>query len=230
MERFMEQMHEHMNAFYQDVLDFVPHLLVLVIVTVAGALTAALLRLILLRLLHMIKFDNWSDEIGLTSFMHKGRIRKQPTELIGMLVFWTVFLIFFMIGFASMGLKVTNTLVSLFFLYLPRFISAVFILLFGYFFAAFLSRAALLAGVNAGIAYSRLLSDAVRLMILVLVFAMALEQLAIAPRVVFAAFSIFFGSISLALAIAFGLGGREAAKKFIEDLKKKREEDHTEPL
>lgn len=230
MERFMDQVSEQMGAFLQKIADFIPHLVVMLIIIISGALAATLVKYLLTRFFRAVRFDNWSDEIGLTSFLHKSRLRTPPSVLMTGLSFWLVLLLFILIGFASLGLEFTNTLVALFFLYLPRLVSAVLIFIFGYFFAGFLSRAALLAGVNAGVAYSRFLSDAVRLMILVFVFAMALEQLAIAPRVVFAAFSIFFGSISLALAIAFGLGGRAAARKFIEDLKGKKERDETEPL
>ncbi|MBI1910435.1 MAG: hypothetical protein HYS21_00370 [Deltaproteobacteria bacterium] len=230
MERINIQFAEHIDAFLDRVSSFIPHLLIILMVLVAGFLIAYVTSFIVSRLLKTFKFDNWSDEVGITGTLKNARITITPTNFVSALLFWIVFAIFFMLGFASLGLNVTNTLVSLFFLYLPRFISAIFIFFFGYFIAGFLARAALLAGVNAGIEYSRLLSNAIRLLILIFVFAMAFEQLSIAPKIVYAAFSIFFGSISLALAIAFGLGGRDAAKRFIEGVKKKRERDETEPL
>jgi flagellar motor component MotA len=56
----------------------------------------------------------------------------------------------------------------------------------------------------------------VRLLLIVLILAMALEQLQVAPNIVVAAFSIIFGGIVIALAIAFGVGGIEAARRIIE--------------
>jgi flagellar motor component MotA len=64
--------------------------------------------------------------------------------------------------------------------------------------------------------YARLLAEAIRLLAIVLILAMALEQLQVAPVIVVSAFSIIFGGIVLALAIAFGVGGIEAAKRIIE--------------
>ncbi|HWR73259.1 MAG TPA: hypothetical protein VN604_08815 [Nitrospirota bacterium] len=61
-----------------------------------------------------------------------------------------------------------------------------------------------------------MLAEAVRLLVIVLILAMALEQLNVAPNIVVAAFSIIFGGIVIALAIAFGVGGIEAARKVIE--------------
>ncbi|MDP2689475.1 MAG: hypothetical protein Q8P48_05115, partial [Deltaproteobacteria bacterium] len=175
-------------------------------------------------------FDKWSDEMGLASALRKGRVKMGPSSFIAAFLYWLVVIVFLMIWFGSLGLTVTDTFVSVFFMYLPRFISALIIMLFGYILAGFFARAALIAGVNAGIEHSRLLSESVRMFILILIFAMALEQLAIAPKIVFAAFSIFFGGALLALALAFGLGGKDAAREFIEHLIKKREKDDIEHL
>jgi len=55
---------------------------------------------------------------------------------------------------------------------------------------------------------------------------MALEQLGLATSVVLTAFAIAFGALMLGLAIAFGLGGRDAAKHLIErQLQAKQERD-----
>jgi hypothetical protein len=53
---------------------------------------------------------------------------------------------------------------------------------------------------------------------------MALYHLGIAEKVIVAAFSITFGGIVLALAIAFGWGGRELARDFLERLSRRKEE------
>ena len=76
-----------------------------------------------------------------------------------------------------------------------------------------MGRAVVIAAVNQGIHYARLLAEAVRLLMIVLVLAMALEQLQVAPVIVVAAFSIIFGGIVLALAIAFGIGGHRCRKE-----------------
>jgi hypothetical protein len=59
-------------------------------------------------------------------------------------------------------------------------------------------------------------AEAIRLLLTVLVLAMVLEQLQVAPSIVLATFSILFGGIVLALAISFGVGGIDAAKRMIE--------------
>lgn len=224
MERLKNEFLAHLNEFIDKATEFIPDFIVMVVILAAGLFVAWAVRLAMTRIFAAIKLDDWADETGISSALHNAGIRKPPSAFINLSVYWLIVVMFFMAGFASLGLKVTDTLASLFFMYLPRFFSAVLIVIFGYLFAGFVSRAALLTAVNAGIEYSKLIAAAVRIFIIILVFAMALEQLSIAPRIVFAAFSIFFGGISLGLAIAFGYGGREIAKKLLEYIVKKETE------
>ena len=105
------------------------------------------------------------------------------------------------------------------------------ILVIGYLIAIFLGQATLIAGVNAQMESAKLLSRLVRWLLIIFSLTMALYQLGIAEKVITAAFSVIFGGIVLALAIAFGWGGRELAKDFLERLYKRKEkgdekEDH----
>ncbi len=99
---------------------------------------------------------------------------------------------------------------------LPNVFVAALILLFGYLLGNFFGRAALIASVNAGIRFSGLIGKFVKFTVFILSATMALEQLGIGRETVIIAFAIIFGGIVLALAIAFGLGGRDIAKAYLE--------------
>jgi small-conductance mechanosensitive channel len=75
--------------------------------------------------------------------------------------------------------------------------------------------------VNAGLKSSGRISQAVRALILVFAVVMAFEQLGIGQETMIRAFTIAFGGIVLALALAFGLGGRDQARDFLEKKLKK---------
>jgi hypothetical protein len=70
--------------------------------------------------------------------------------------------------------------------------------------------------VNANVPSAKLLSNGVRLFLVILTVAMALEQVAVAKSVVLITFSIAFGAVMLGFAIAFGLGGRDVARRVLE--------------
>ncbi|MEK7825764.1 MAG: hypothetical protein AAB266_05005, partial [Nitrospirota bacterium] len=194
----------------------VPNLMAMLLILLAGILSARLVYLLLLRVFKTINFDTWCDRAGLTAVIRKGDVWGKPSEVFGHILYWLLLIIFLMIGLNALNLKAIDNLITQFLFYLPRVISALMILIVGYIIAGFLSRATLIAAVNSGYHYAKILAEAVRLLLLVLILAMALEQLQIAPGVVVAAFSIIFGGIVLALSIAFGVGGIDVAKMIIE--------------
>jgi hypothetical protein len=217
MENFFDLLFQPIRNLGENVLEFMPNLLAMIIIIAGGIFISWLVYHLFLRLAGVIGFDTWCDRTGLTAVIRKGDLSASPTEITGRILFWMLVVIFGMIGLSALRLSEVNQLISQFFLYLPRFFSALAVIIIGYIVSGFLSRAVLIAAVNSGYHYARLLSETARLLLMVLVLAMALEQLAIAPNIVTAAFSIIFGGIVLALAIAFGVGGIEAARKIMEE-------------
>jgi hypothetical protein len=203
------------ERFGRRTLEFLPNFLALVIILLAGFVLAALLRWGVRRALRMIAFDQWCDRTGLSHVLARADIRSLPSALVAHGVFWLVILIFFVVGLSSLEVAIVTHVLASFFSYLPRVFSAVLILAVGFLVANFLGRAVLLAAVNADVASPRLWASGVKFLIAALTFAMALDQLEIASRIVTAAFIIVFGGITLALAIAFGMAGRDLARDFL---------------
>jgi len=215
-----------LERFYDGVMQFLPSLLATLVIIIAGWLVAWLLQVIVRRALGITRFDHFCANSGATQVLTRADIQTAPSILVGKFVFWLVFVVFIMSGVSALGLGVVNQLISAFFLYLPRVFAAFLILLIGFLIGNFLSRAALLAAVNAGFPSPRIVSGVVKFLIAILAFAMALEQLQIARSIVTAAFAIAFGAVMLGLALAFGLGGRDVARQVLEQrfLEKKEEE------
>jgi hypothetical protein len=113
-------------------------------------------------------------------------------------------------------LKATNDLISDFFGYLPNLLVALAIVVTSYLLARFLRRSVLIAAVNAHMRHAAAMARAVQAGVLIFGFAVALEHLSIGRTVVLAAFSITFGGIVLALALAFGLAGKDQARNFLD--------------
>jgi hypothetical protein len=216
LQDFFRLIWEPVKEIYFTFREFAPNILAMLLIFLFGFLLARIFRGLLRRFLKIVKFDAWSDRMGLTAVMRKADMWRRPSEAAAALVFWFLLLGILMAGLSALHFQVFDNLVARFILYLPRAFSALFILIFGYIVAAFFGRAVLLTAVNSGYHYARLLAETVRLLLTVLVLAMALEQLQLAPGIVIAAFSIIFGGIILALAISFGVGGIDAARKMIE--------------
>lgn len=230
MDKFIKAVAGPLKVFFNEAMAFLPHLAGMIIMLVAGLVIAWLVRGLAARLLRAVGFNTWSDKSGLGSVLTKAEVRTTPAEFLGRIIYWFIVVVFILAGLSALNLDTTNMFVSKTFLYFPKFLSAVLLIILGYLFASFLARATVLAGVNAGLARSRLLGEAVRLLVLVFVLAMALEQLEIARGIVVAAFSIIFGGILLALALAFGLGGRDAARKILDGALKRSDKEEKDDV
>jgi len=225
MEKFGEILFQPFRDFWAWFVKFAPNLMAMLIIIIAGLILAWLIRLVILRTLKALNFDTWSDRAGLTALIRKGDVWAKPSEFFGYAVYLLLVVVFVMIGLDALQIPVIANLLSQFLLYLPRALSAILILIIGYIIAGFLSRGVLIAAVNSGYHHAKLIAEAARLLLIVLILAMALEQLQIAPGIVIAAFSIIFGGIVLALSIAFGVGGIDAAKRIIEKGSEEKKEE-----
>jgi len=201
---------------WKKIASFGPNLLNLILILILGFVIAWLLKLVVRNLLTLIKFDVLSYRVGISSALDKASIRRTPTEVVGVVIYWCALFLFFLIALGTLDIYAVDNLIASIFAYIPQFVIAVFVFLLGYFLSRFLSRAALIGLVNAQVRSARLIASLFQILILIFFLAMAIEQLGIARGIVVATFAISFGGVVLALAIAFGLGGKEMAKDILE--------------
>jgi len=204
---------------------FVPRFVAAIIIFGGGFAVSLLVRRAIQRLFAWLRVDRLSLRTGASEML---RMADMPSAevLIAKIVFWIVWLGFIVSAVDTLQLAPFQGLVEEFFRFVPRFIVALLVLSVGFLVGNFLWRATLLASVNAGLPGARLMSGALRVLVIAIGVVMALEQVGLATSVVLAAFAITFGALMLGLAIAFGLGGREAARTLIEEqLRAKRERE-----
>lgn len=216
---------EPLTKFVSKIAGFLPNLFIGVILIIIGVLIAAFLRSIVSRLSKLLKMDRLSEKIGLTQMLQKSGIKEPVSWLVGNALYWVVLISFVIMGLDALKIPAVENLLSEFWLYVPNVVAAVIILAAGYLLGNFLGRAALIAAVNAGIALSGLIGKFVKFTVFIMATTMALELLGIGEDTVLIAFAIVFGGVVLALSIAFGLGGQNAAKDYIEKMREKRGDD-----
>jgi hypothetical protein len=221
---------EPLEGFLNRFILFLPNLISAILLLIIGLFMGWLTRKILSRLLMILKIDEFSERHGINNILIKGGIKEKPSSLAGRFTGWLVFFIFLIISLSSLNVPAIERLLERFFLYLPNLFVAIIILLIGYLMSNFSGRAALIASVNAGLKASGLIGRSVKLTIFLLAATMALEQLGIGRETIIIAFAIVFGGIVLALSIAFGLGGRDIAKEYLEKKLKGEEKDEIEHL
>ena len=201
---------------------FAPNLLAMVVILLAGAAVAGAVRYALAFLLPLLGVDRFAERSGFGDVARRAGLTRRPSRTIAIALAWLVFGVFVLLAVAALDLRVAVDLVSRAFAWLPHLLVALALLVAGVLVAGFARRSVLIASVNAGLPSARLLSSGAHAALIVLFAAMALEQVGLGQRVVLAAFAIFFGGIVLALALAFGLAGKEIARESLERLLRRR--------
>lgn len=212
---------------------FLPRLIVMLILALLGWVIAYVVRAFLRSILKLIKFDKLSEKAGASQLLAKTAL-PSATEVLCRFIFWIAWLGFILLGVSALGIFGLQDEIARFFLFLPRLFVALFILFVGLLAASFFSRAALLAAVNANVPSPKVLSLAVRSVIIVFVLSVTFEELGLAEQTMLVAFGIAFGALMSCLAIAFGLGGRDLARRLLEKQvvrsRKPENEDDLSPL
>jgi hypothetical protein len=201
---------------------FAPNLLAMVVVLLAGVLVAGAVRVALSLLLPRLGVDRFAERSGIGDVARRAGLARRPSRAIALTAAWVVVAVFVLLAVAALDLRVAVDLVSRAFAWLPHLLVAIAVLLAGGLVAGFARRSVLIAAVNAGLPSARLVASGAHAALVVLFCAMALEEVGLGQRVVLTAFAIFFGGIVLALALAFGLAGKEIARESLERLLRRR--------
>lgn len=199
----------------ENILVFMPNMLTSIFLLVMGLIIAVLVKIILASFLKAVGLDRFALRFGFPDLLKKGGITESLSALLAKFIGGMIFLVFTLLSMRALEVLIVEKLLEKLLLYLPNIVVALLILLSGYLLGNFLGRAALIAAVNTGMRLSRPVGAFVKYTIVILSATMALEHVGIGKETVEIAFAILFGGVVLALALAFGLGGRDLAKEYL---------------
>ncbi len=195
--------------------DFLPGMLVSLMLILATCVVAILARMLLVRALRGLDFDRRAEQFGLATLVG-WPASASPSQTVARVVYWTIVILGLLVSLTTLNATIPSRLALSVFEYVPHLLAALVILLVGATAARLLARSALIGAVNMQIRSARLLSLAVKWMVLLVAVAMALDHLGIGRTVLLLAFAILFGGIVFATALAVGLGARDAVSRTIE--------------
>jgi hypothetical protein len=198
-----------------QIANFMPGLLVSLMLILATFVIALLARLMLMRGLRGLDFDRRTEQWGLAALVG-WPASASPTQSVARVVYWTILILGLLVSLTTLNATIPSRLALSVFEYVPHLLAALMILFVGAVAARFLARSALIGAVNMKIRSARLLSLAVKWLVLLIAVAMALEHLGIGRTVMLLAFGILFGGIVFAAALAIGLGARDVVGRALE--------------
>jgi small-conductance mechanosensitive channel len=197
---------------------FIPKLIGLLLILIIGWLLAKFIESFIVRSLKLIRLDTLAEKSGTSNFLAKGGIKYTLSELIGVLVYWLVVLMVFITALNAMQWTVAAEVLNVIVGYIPNIIISVFILVLGMFVSTLLSTVIRTAASNAGITQAKLLGQITQIAVIVFASLMALQQLKIETGIILNVINIVLAATGLALGLAFGLGCKDVAGRFVEDI------------
>jgi hypothetical protein len=207
-----------LNQFWSEIATFFPKLLAVIVILFFGWICAKITCIGVKRVLDIAQFDKFADKSGLEAFLKHSEFDLTISGIISQVVYWLVILLFVITCANTLGLTEVASMLHQLANYLPKIIVAILVLIFGTLLARFVNR--LVFAWLHGIKFEGALAISTSAEYGIQIFALfvSLEQLEIGTQLLTSLFVIIFGAIFLALAIAFGLGGKEWAAKIIENL------------
>jgi mechanosensitive ion channel-like protein len=194
----------------------IPGLLAMIILLILGLLLAWLIRVLVTRVARAVGVDGHTERWGLGASMRRAGIHRTPAETLGILCSWAIFVLFASLGIDALASPDASAGATAFLIgFVPPLFAAVLIVVVGWIIANFVGQGILIAAVNAGLPEARLLARAAHWAVLLFAIATALTHLGIGKEMVLVAFGITFGGLVLAVALAFGLGGRTIAAELL---------------
>ncbi len=212
----IDVMLEPVRALLQQVGAFMPRLALAVGVLFLGWLVAKAFRFSVVKALRALNFHVLTERAGIDGFLQQGGTEKDTTELFGWIAYALVILASLIIAFNSLGLTQVTDLLGRVLLFVPRLLVALIVVVFGSYFARFAGNAVNSYCRGAEISDGELLGRLMQYGVMVFVVLLAVDHLDIGGGLIQQTFLILLGGVVVALALAFGIGGRDRAAALIE--------------
>lgn len=205
---------------WESVIAYLPNILGALIVFLFGVLVAYVFRHVVVKVIELLRIDDLSHKLDLSTTLEKMGIRLHIGELLGWIVKWFFIVVALIAATDILGWDQVTDYLRQVVLYLPNVIIAVIILLAGILLANFVQNIVKSAVEAAKLQSAAFLSGISKWAILIFSFMAALVQLQIAPDLIRVLFTGLVAMLALAGGLAFGLGGRDHASKCLDRLRR----------
>ncbi|BAC90284.1 mechanosensitive ion channel family protein [Gloeobacter violaceus] len=212
-----------LTRFQQSILDllflYLPNLVGALLIFLVGWLIAGVASRVVSGILQRVNFQKLLGENFNLQLFENTTLRIDAPRLSGQVTYWFLFVTSVLLAADAANLPQVEQFVTGLFTYVPQILSALAIVLLAVVLGSLLRRI-IVASLPAGYAY---VGSAVQALIYGLALLAALAELGISRVVIYILIGGIVGLVTISGGIAFGLGGREAAREIIDQIRKPRE-------
>lgn len=207
---------QSLQSVWLGVAQFVPNLIIALIIFAIGWILAALIEKLVEHLFKSLKIDDALKSAGLEEVVERAGHKLNSGFFVGALVKWFIIVVFLIASFDVLGLTQVTIFLREVVNYLPQVIVAVLILMVAVVVANAMQKIVVASSRAANIKSAELLGRVTKWAIWIFALLTALFNLGVAPALIQTVISAVFAGGALAIGLAFGLGGKDEAQKIVE--------------
>jgi len=207
---------QSLQNVWLGVANFVPSLVIAIIIFAIGWVLAALIERLVESILKALKLDAALKSAGFEDVVKRAGHSLNSGRFVGVLCKWFVIVVFLMASLDVLGLSQVNSFLGQVVNYLPQVIVAIFILLIAVVVANAMNKIVVASAKAGQVKSAEFLGKVTKWAIWIFALLTALITLGIAPQLIQMVVTAIFAGAALAIGLAFGLGGKEVAQKWIE--------------
>lgn len=220
VQTWLDVLERSFQELVSGIISFIPNLLFAVVIFIVGWIVGAVIGRLIAQVIKSVRLDQALKSAGIDDVLARAGFSLDSGRFLGGLVKWFIIVLFLVASLEVLGLTQVNVfLQQVVLLYLPQVIVAVLILLVAAVVAEVVQNIVTGAAKAAGMSSARFLGTVSRWAIWVFAALAALGQLGVATPFVQTLFTGIVVALSLAFGLSFGLGGQDAAARFVERLR-----------
>jgi len=210
-----------LQGAWEEMLLFLPNLIAAIIIFILGWFIAIWIGKLIAQILNKVKFDSVFEKTGWREALSNADVKVNPSSFIGAICKWILVVVFLMIVTDIMGWVAFAGLLAKIIAWMPNLLVAIIILVVAIIIADIVEKLVKVSTKKMGISSVNFLGSVVKGALYVFAGLAVLLQLGVTPEIVKVLIMGFVGTLTLALGLSFGLGGKDAAARIIEDVRKR---------
>ncbi|MDD4531156.1 MAG: hypothetical protein PHH21_00415 [Candidatus Pacebacteria bacterium] len=210
-----------LQGAWENILMFLPNLLAAIVIFVIGWFVAMWIGKLIAGILNKLQFDALFEKTGWKEALSNADLKVEPSAFIGAVSKWILVIVFLMIVTDIMGWVAFAGLLASIVAWMPNLVVAIIIMVVAIIIADIVEKLVKVPTKKMGVSSVNFMGTVVKWAIYIFAALAVLLQLGVTPKIVEVLIMGFVGTLTLALGLSFGLGGKEAASRMIEEARRK---------
>lgn len=208
------------GAALNNIMAFLPKLVSALVILLIGYIIAKIVKAALEKILRAVKFNDVADKVGINGFFSKAGLKSDASGMMGKMGYWMVMFTTLIMFFDGLGLPQVSGLLQQAVAFIPRLLVGCVLLIIGMYAANFLRDLVVATLKGGGFESPNIVGNITYGAVMFIVVSMVLNQIGIGGEIVNTIVTSVLGGLSIATAIAFGLGGKDWAAAQIKKISK----------